>query len=106
MDGSTDKIERTISLGSRSAYNINVNSITNMVYSISHDPNKIYVIDGSTDKIVVAVRFNIHPANSGGVICDNKEYPTNTYLYVAYGTKCKARPYKDFEFSSWIENEP
>ena len=67
-------------------------------------PSTISVVDGSIDKVTAGVTFNIHPANSGGVWCNNKEYPTNIYLYVASGTKCIARPGKDFEFSSWVEN--
>jgi YVTN family beta-propeller protein len=67
-------------------------------------PNTISVIDGSIDKVAAGVTFNIHPASSGGVWCNNKEYPTNIYLYVASGTKCIARPTKGFEFSSWDEN--
>ena len=74
-----------------------------------NQPNPIItmsVIDGSIDKITAGTTFNIHPANSGGIWCNNKEYPTNTFLYVASDTKCIARPAKDFEFSSWVENLP
>jgi YVTN family beta-propeller protein len=77
------------------------------VLNISHNltrPNTISVIDGSVDKVAAGITFNIHPGNSGGVWCNNREYPTNTYLYVTSGTKCMARPAKDFEFSSWVEN--
>jgi YVTN family beta-propeller protein len=66
--------------------------------------NTLSVIDGSVDKVAAGLTFNIHPANSGGIWCNNKEYPTNIYLYVANGIKCIARPNKDFEFSSWVEN--
>ena len=66
----------------------------------------ISVIDDSVDKVATGITFNVHPANSGNVWCNNKEYPTNIYLYVASGTKCIARPANDFEFSSWIQNLP
>ncbi|MGA9154734.1 MAG: YncE family protein [Candidatus Nitrosopolaris sp.] len=69
-----------------------------------HMVNTISVIDDSVDRVAAGITFNIHPANSGGIWCNNKEYPTNVYLYVANGTKCIARPAKDFEFSSWVEN--
>ncbi len=69
-------------------------------------PNTVSVIDGSVDKVAAGITFNSHPSNSGGVWCNNKEYPTNIYLYVANGTKCIARPAKGFEFSSWVENLP
>jgi hypothetical protein len=70
------------------------------------DPHRstISVIDSSIDKVAAGIIFNIHPANSGGVWCNNKEYPTTIYLYVTNGIKCIARPNKDFEFSSWVEN--
>ena len=68
------------------------------------DPNTISVIDDSVDKVAAGITFNIHPTNSGNVWCNNKEYPTNIYLYVASGTKCIAKPAKDFAFSSWVEN--
>jgi hypothetical protein len=54
--------------------------------------------------VAAGVIFNIKPANSGDIWCNNKEYPTNVYLYVANGTKCIARADKDFEFNNWIEN--
>jgi YVTN family beta-propeller protein len=66
--------------------------------------NTVSVIDGSIDKVAAGVTFNIRPANSGSIWCNNKEYPTNIYLYGADGSKCIARPNKGFEFSSWIEN--
>ncbi|MFY9798657.1 MAG: hypothetical protein WCC17_18955 [Candidatus Nitrosopolaris sp.] len=47
--------------------------------------------------------MNTYPANSGKVICYNKEYPLNIYLYVETGTKCTAQPTKGFEFSSWVQ---
>jgi YVTN family beta-propeller protein len=68
------------------------------------DPITISVIDDSVDKIATGITFNIHPANSGNVWCNNKQYPANQYLYVVSGTKCIARPAKGFEFSSWAEN--
>jgi YVTN family beta-propeller protein len=64
------------------------------------------VIDDSVEKVAAGITFNIRPANSGNVWCNNEEYPTNVYLYIVSGTKCIARPAKDFEFSSWIENLP
>jgi len=87
------------------------NSILSMMYVLNepyfgNSTNTVSVIDGSKDKVAAGVTFNIHPANSGGIWCDNKEYPTNTYLYVISGTKCIARPSKDFEFRSWVENLP
>jgi hypothetical protein len=74
--------------------------------------NTISVIKISDDKVAVGIKFNVSPGGSGNVVCNkynnpnmyNNTYPTNTYLYVESGTKCIAKPNKDFEFSSWVEN--
>jgi len=83
---------------------ISINPYKNVIYVVNSGSNTVSVIDGSADKVSAGVIFNIEPANSGDIWCNNKEYPTNVYLYVANGTKCIARPDKDFEFSNWIEN--
>ncbi|MGC2570995.1 MAG: YncE family protein [Candidatus Nitrosopolaris sp.] len=83
---------------------IALNPETNKIYVANSGSNTVSVIDGSADKVSAGIIFNIEPANSGDIWCNNKEYPTNVYLYVANGTKCIARPDKDFEFSNWIEN--
>jgi hypothetical protein len=80
--------------------------VLNIPFTWFHIPMTISVIDGSIDKVTAGITFNVHPANSGGIICNNREYPTNTYLYVANGTECIASPAKGFEFSSWVENLP
>ena len=66
--------------------------------------NTISVINGFSGKVAAGVTFNVNPGNSGKVICDTKEYPTNIYLYVDAGTKCTAQNNKDFEFNGWVEN--
>jgi hypothetical protein len=81
----------------------------NLIYVLNEgaDPyigSTVSVIDGSIDRVAAGIIFNIHPANSGNIWCNNKEYPTSIYLYVANDTKCIARPAKDSEFSSWVEN--
>jgi YVTN family beta-propeller protein len=78
----------------------------NIIYVVNSGSNTVSIIDGSIDKVTAGVTFNVYPANSGAIWCNNKEYPTNTYLYVASGSKCIAKPNKDFEFSSWAENIP
>ena len=47
----------------------------------------VSVIDDSVEKVAAGVTFNIRPANSGNVWCNNEEYPTNIYLYLVSGTK-------------------
>lgn len=72
----------------------------------SSGPGTVSVIDGSSDKVAAGVIFSVNPANSGRIICNGAEYPTNIYLYVDAGTICTAQPNKDFEFNTWVENLP
>ena len=81
-----------------------ISIISNLIYVVNRGSATVSVIDGLSDKVAAGVTFNIHPANSGDIWCNNKEYPTNVYLYVAYDTKCIAKPNKDFEFIGWVEN--
>ena len=69
-------------------------------------PGLVSVIDGSSEKVAAGVTLNVHPGNSGTIVCgnDKKEYPTNIYLYIDNGTKCTVQPNKDFEFTGWVEN--
>ena len=75
-----------------------------MVYVANDDSDTVSVIDGSSEKVAAGLIFNVNPANSGKIICNEKEYPTNTYLYVDAGTNCIAQPNGGFEFSGWVEN--
>jgi len=72
-----------------------------MVYVANSLSNPISMIDGHIDKIAAGVIFNIHPANSGKIICNNWIVPINTYVYVQTGTNCMALPSKGFEFNTW-----
>jgi YVTN family beta-propeller protein len=109
IDGFTDKKLRDISVGDKPTSILIYNNLIYVVNSgevFPHPgtPSTVSVIDGSTDKVAAGVTFNIRPANGGNIWCNNREYPTNIYLYVPTGTTCIARPTKDFEFSSWVEN--
>src|SRR5215831_45697 len=104
IDGITDKKETPdIPVGTDPTV-ISINPYKNIIYVVNSGSNTVSVIDGSADKVSAGVIFNIEPAASGDIWCNNKEYPTNVYLYVANGTKCIATPDKGFEFSNWIEN--
>jgi YVTN family beta-propeller protein len=81
----------------------NYNS-TRMIYVANRGSNTVSVIDGSSDKVAAAVTLKIHPENSGKIMCDGREYPTNIYLYVDNGTICNVQPNKDLQFIGWTEN--
>jgi YVTN family beta-propeller protein len=75
---------------------INNSPDKNIIYVVNSGSNTVSIIDGSIDKLTAGVTFNVHPANSGSIWCNNKEYLTNIYLYIASGAKCIAKPNKDF----------
>jgi YVTN family beta-propeller protein len=93
----------------RTAYNI----YTNMIYVANRGgflgaeriPGTVSVIDGSAGKLQLAagVIFNINPAFSGKILCNDVVYPTNIYLYVDFETKCMAQPDKYYYYDGWIE---
>jgi YVTN family beta-propeller protein len=85
----------------KSPYYIAVNETKNMIYIVNKDSNSVYVIDGISNRVAAGVKFNIYPANPGKIICNNKEYPTNTYLFADTGTKCTAQSNGDFGFTNW-----
>jgi YVTN family beta-propeller protein len=94
---------RSISVGENPGY-IAHNTKTGMFYVSNRASNTVSVINGFSSKVAAGVTFNVNPGNSGQVTCNNKEYPTNTYVFIDVGTKCTAQPHKDFEFDRWVEN--
>jgi len=73
-------------------------------YVVNQLSNSISVIDPIFNKVVAGVKFDITPANSGFIECNKIKVPIKQYVYVFSGDKCKAKPYKGFEFISWQEN--
>jgi YVTN family beta-propeller protein len=78
------------------------NRITGILYVLNS--NTVSAIKASDDKVAAGITFNVSPGNSGNIVCNNANYPTNTYLYVEAGTECYAKANRDFEFSSWVQN--
>jgi YVTN family beta-propeller protein len=103
IDGNTDRNLKNVHVGNNPT-SLAVNPDTNFIFVSNYGSDTISIIDGSTNKVVAGITFTITPPNSGHVTCDNKEYPTNLYLYIGVGTKCIAEPNKGFQFSSWTEN--
>ena len=83
--------------------NIASNRVTGMVYVVNGGSNTVSVIDGS-DKVAAGVIFNVSPGNSGTITCSNKEYPTNTFIYLDIGTSCIAQGKNNFKFDRWFQN--
>jgi YVTN family beta-propeller protein len=81
-----------------------VNFHPGTIYVANYGSGTVSVIDGVTDKVVAGITFNVSPANSGRIICDNIDSPINQYLFLFSGTTCIAKPNKGFEFSSWVQN--
>ncbi|MGA9149365.1 MAG: YncE family protein [Candidatus Nitrosopolaris sp.] len=108
INGTTNTKERDISVGpfpSHIAYGTDMIYVANEGYlDLERGQGTVSVIDPSSDKVVAGVIFNVNPANSGQIRCNNEVYPTSTYLYMDAGTNCIAQPNKDFEFNTWVES--
>jgi YVTN family beta-propeller protein len=107
INGSNDMKEADIPVG-KNPFHMAISHATSMIYVVNQgsrdDYGSVSVIDGFSNRVAAGVKFNIYPANSGKIICNTKEYPTNTYLFVDTGTKCTAQSNRDFGFTSWAEN--
>jgi DNA-binding beta-propeller fold protein YncE len=80
---------------------IAIDTPMHMIYVTDADSDSVSVINGYSDEIAAGVIFNVNPANSGRITCNNTAVPTNSYVYVDTGTNCTAQPNKDFEFNTW-----
>jgi YVTN family beta-propeller protein len=82
------------------AYNFD----THMIYVVNSQSHSVSVIDGSSDKVAAGVTLKTYPVNSGTLICGNKEYPTNTYIFIDNGTSCTPQAKNNFKFDGWVQN--
>jgi hypothetical protein len=78
--------------------------VLNQGYDIPGTTGTVSVLNGATDNVTAGVIFNVNPANSGRIICNNTFYPPNTYFYIDNGTNCITQPTKGFEFNNWAES--
>jgi YVTN family beta-propeller protein len=93
---------------------IAVDIYSDTVYVAKPYSDSVSIIDGTANKVVAGVTFQVYPFNSGYIVCDNLSTsspddltppsPVGQYIYVYSGTQCIARPNAGFEFSSWEEN--
>ena len=104
IDTNTNSVVKNITNIGKFPSHIASNPNTNTIYVVNSGSDSVSVVDGVTNKVVAGVKFDVNPSNSGHIICNNIDSPTNRYLYVWSGTTCIAKPYDGFEFSSWIEN--
>jgi YVTN family beta-propeller protein len=88
-------------------------SFRHMIYVVNHGyefvppvQGTVSVIDASSNKVQAGVIFKINPANSGKIICNERQYPTNTYLYLDPGTYCTAQANNGFLFNTWVVSPP
>ena len=115
INGNNNKVIGDIHVGAFPTLAVNPNAYTmyptlavnpnaNTIYVAHYGFDRVTVIDASINKVAAGVTFDINPINSGHIVCDKIESPTNQYLYVGFGITCAAQPNKGFEFSSWNEN--
>jgi YVTN family beta-propeller protein len=109
IDPINDRNIKNITVG-RGPNAIDINRNTGLAYI--RNSGTVSVIKGTNYKVASGIIFNVSPGNSGNIVCNsynnpgvyNNTYPTNTYLYAESGTKCYAKPNKDYAFSSWVQN--
>jgi YVTN family beta-propeller protein len=102
INGTSHRVEN-IPVGKSPEY-LAVDRNSDTIYVSNTRSNSISVIDGKSNDVVAGVTFKIVPANSGHVVCNKINPPTNQYFYLASGTRCTALTSNGFEFNSWIEN--
>jgi YVTN family beta-propeller protein len=94
---------------------VDVNRGTNMIYVTNPGSNTVSVINGSTNKLLVGLTFNIDPPNSGRIGCISKEdkrdtytFNTNKYVRFPYGKKlvCTSYSNNDYRFNFWSGDIP
>jgi YVTN family beta-propeller protein len=109
IEGSTSKVVANISTQTAPSgfMELSVNPTTHMVYMINQDSDIISVMKGKSNKLLAAVTFNVKPADSGFILCNNQKiidnhirYPVNTQL------SCKANANEGFAFSAWSGDLP
>jgi YVTN family beta-propeller protein len=101
INGTTNKVENTIEVGS-APYYIDGNPITNKIYVANYGSNTVSVIDGATNKILVGITFGIEPKDGGYIQC-NRLYGSNLYVRDEIGKdlNCEAIPAANYRFSTW-----
>jgi YVTN family beta-propeller protein len=82
---------------------IAINPQTNLIYVANTGSDRISVIQGLSNKVLSDITFHVYPSKSGHIECENKEYPTNTYIRLPSGTECLAKPNEGFRFIQWTE---
>jgi YVTN family beta-propeller protein len=103
IDGTNNKvITNNIKVGSH-PFSIAVNPNTNLIYVANSGSNTVSVIDESLREVVAGLTFKVIPLNSGHIICNGREYATDTYSRIPYNSNCRAQPNTGFQFSSWTE---
>jgi YVTN family beta-propeller protein len=101
IDGSTNAvIDDSISV-SEFPFLVSYNPINKIAY-VTHLPqNVVSMINGTVP--VIGITFEIDPAESGYIICNEREFFNGDYVRYNISTPldCRAVPNEGFSFSSW-----
>jgi YVTN family beta-propeller protein len=112
IDGNTNRVEASVPVSdhlpgpyaNRLPINgIAVNPNTNSTYAPNPFFDKMTVINGKTNNLLVRVSIKVNPTNSGNINCNKNEISRDIYLMYDLGTKlnCRAQENPGFVFSSW-----
>ncbi len=74
-----------------------------MLYVSNEHSNTVSVIDGNTNELQVGTNFNVFPANSGYIICNDQKIVNSTYIRYDGNNlvECKLFPSKEYGFDFW-----
>lgn len=62
------------------------------------------MISGFSHKVQTGVSLEAEPFHAGNIECNDIKVPTNQFVYVDFGSSCRAEANPGFQFSSWIED--
>ena len=99
IDGKSNTLVRILAIGGGAMV---VDLEKNIVYVAG--TKGVFAIDSLTNKLAAGVIFSVSPFNTGHIICNNAEVPTNQYVDIIAGTHCIAQNNNGYQFTSWIEN--
>jgi YVTN family beta-propeller protein len=100
IDGSTNRVVDNISVN-RFPFVISYNPVTKIAY-VTHLTQNIVSMINNADPLI-GVRFEINPADSGYIRCNENEFSNGDYFRYGINTTltCSAVTNSGFSFSSW-----
>ena len=105
VNGLSNKVSETIHTSPfpwrNQQHDVDVDPETNLLYLTNVFDNTVSIINGSSNTLLVGMRFGTEPLDSGYILCKNRTMPDNQYIRIENSTRCVAQAFDGFTFSSW-----